>query len=177
MRFNEYINEMATPDEMMIAMKTSRNLGAVGANAVIPKIVRQLADKNDTILDFGAGKTAAHALALRSEGYNVTAYDFSQGEFNDPKALSKKYSFVYASNVLNVQSSEDMLMNDTLKPIYNVLQPGGKFVGNLPSSPLKGVYTGKTYKEAQNYLEGKLKEVFKSVERLKGSTPVYVCIK
>lgn len=178
-KFEKYLlSEMATPDEQAIAQATSRNTGAVGAKAIVPRMVRQYANKNkDVILDFGAGKAAAHTLALREEGYNVTAYDFSQSEFHDPTALNKKYTLVFASNVLNVQGSEDMLMNDTLRPIYKVLRPGGRFIGNLPSSPLKGMYKGLTYKECVALLQSKLEEVFSSVKRLEGSTPVWMCIK
>ena len=177
-KFEKYLAEMATPEEQSIAQATSHNNGAVGNNAVVPKVIRQIADKEtDVILDFGAGKAAAHTLSLRDEGYNVTAYDFSESEFHDPKALRKKYTLVYASNVLNVQGSENMLMLDTLKPIYNVLESGGRFVCNLPSNPLKGLYTGMSYKEAQTYLEGKLNDVFSSVQKMKGSTPVWICTK
>lgn len=170
--------EMATPEEQEIAQKTSRNLGAVGAKAIVPKIVRQYANKDkDVILDFGAGKAASHTLSLRDEGYNVTAYDFSQSEHHDPTALKRKYTMVFASNVLNVQGSEDMLMNDTLIPISRVLKTGGRFIGNLPSSPLKGLYNGLTYKEAINLLESKLREVFSDVKKLEGSTPIWICTK
>jgi SAM-dependent methyltransferase len=179
-KFEKYLQllEMATPDEKAIAQKTSRNMGAVGANAVVPKMVRKYANRDkDIILDFGAGKAAAHTLALRDEGYNVTAYDFSESEHHDPAALNRKYTMVFASNVLNVQGSEDMLMNDTLKPIYKVLKSGGRFIGNLPSSPLKGLYKGLSYKEAITLLESKLSEVFGKVERLEGSTPIWLCTK
>jgi hypothetical protein len=177
-KFEKYLSEMATPEEQAIAQKTSRNMGAVGANAIVPRIVRQYANKNsDIILDFGAGKNASHTLALREEGYNCTAYDFSQSEFHDPAALNRKYSLVFASNVLNVQGSEDMLLNDTLLPIAKVLKQGGRFIGNLPSSPLKGLYKGLSYKDAIALLQSKLEEVFSSVKRLEGSNAVWMCIK
>lgn len=179
-KFEKYLQllEMATPDEQAIAQATSRNLGAVGAKAVVPKMVRKYADKDkDKILDFGAGKAAAHTLSLRDEGYDVTAYDFSQSEHHDPTALNRKYTMVFASNVLNVQGSEDMLMNDTLRPISKVLKKGGKFIGNLPSSPLKGLYNGLSYKEAIALLDSKLREVFSKVDRLEGSTPMWMCTK
>lgn len=179
-KFEKYLKllEMASPDEQAIAQATSRNTLAIGAKAVIPRIVRQYADKDkDIILDFGAGKAAAHTLSLRDEGYNVTAYDFSQSEHHDPTALNRKYTMVFASNVLNVQGSEEMLMHDTLNPISRVLKPGGKFICNLPSSPLKGLYNGLTYKEAINLLQDKLRAVFSKANRIEGSTPVWVCTK
>ena len=177
-KYITYLTEMATPEEQAIAQKTARSAGAVSDKAIIPKVVRQYANKDkDTILDFGSGPAAKHTMTLRNDGYNVTAHDFSESENTDPKAMSKKYTMVYASNVLNVQGSESMLMNDTLKPIYKVLTKGGKFIANLPSSPLKGLYNNMTYREAINLLQGKLEEVFASVERLKGSTPVFICTK
>jgi len=177
-KFEQYLLEMATPEEQAIAQKTARSAGAVSDKAIVPRVVRQYADKDkDVILDFGSGPAAKHALALRADGYDVTAYDFSESENTDPKAMSKKYTMVYASNVLNVQGSEAMLMNDTLKPIYKVLQPGGKFIANLPSSPLKGLYDGLKYSQAVNLIHEKLGEVFTTVERIKGSTPVFVCTK
>jgi hypothetical protein len=176
-KFEKYLAEMASPEEQAIAQATSRNMGAVGAKAVVPKMVRQYATENDKILDFGAGKAAAHTLALRGEGFDVTAYDFSQSEHHDPTALNRKYTMVFASNVLNVQGSEEMLMHDTLGPISKVLKKGGRFICNLPSSPLKGLYNGLSYKEAIALLEEKLRSVFAKVERLEGSTPIWLCTK
>jgi hypothetical protein len=182
-KFEEYLNEMATPLEKEIAQKTARSAGAVSDKAIIPKVVRQYANpEKDVILDFGSGPAAKHTLALRADGYNVTAYDFSESENTDPKAMSKQYTMVYASNVLNVQGSEQMLMHDTLGPIYRVLQKGGKFICNLPSSPLKGLYVDSNgdplkFSQAVNLLHQKLGEVFAHVERLKGSTPVFICTK
>lgn len=178
MKFKEFLNEMATDSEKNIAMKTSAS-GAVGGDkAITPKVVRQIATKEDKILDFGAGKTAYHTRSLRKDGFNVTAHDFTTTEYNDPKALSKRYDIVFASNVLNVQDSTKMLINDTLKPIHNILKKGGKFIANFPSSPLKGAYSNMTYSEAKSFIEGKLKKEFISVDRRNVSgTPVFICIK
>ena len=143
--FKQFFKEMASEDEKLIAQRTARSAGAVSDKAIVPRVVREYATKQDVILDFGSGPMAKHATALKNEGYNVNAYDFSESEYTDPNALSKKYTLIYASNVLNVQGSEQMLFNDTLKPIYKALLPQGKFICNLPSSPLKGLYSGLKY--------------------------------
>ena len=123
-----------------IANRTSRSRGAVGAKAVTPRVVRNLAKKSDKILDFGAGKDAAHAEALRADGYDVTAHEFGSNVregLHDPDALRHgPYSMAYASNVLNVQSSEAMLKK-TLTQIHRALRNGGAFIGNFPGSPRK----------------------------------------
>lgn len=142
--------------DIAVANKTSRANGAVGKNAITPKYVRELLNdltgddsclsKEDvTVLDFGAGKTAAHAQALLEDGYQVLAYEF--GDNIDPRihcelALMNKYNVVYASNVLNVQSSVDMA-RATIKQIHDVMEDGGVFVANYPQSPRKSDITPK----------------------------------
>lgn len=168
--FRQFVEEF-TPEQIKIANATSRTSGAVGGNAVVPKHVRQIAKKDHKILDFGAGKHAAHAKALNDEGYNVTAHEFggNQAEgIHDPKALSKKYDVAYASNVLNVQSSPEML-GRTLDQIHGALHPHGSFIANLPSSPRK--YEGLT----GDHVKSELEKRFHSVERIGGtkSIPVF----
>jgi len=124
-----------------IANRTSRSRGAVGAKAVTPRVVRSLVkNKSAKILDFGAGKGADHAMSLREDGYDVTAHEFGsnvQPGVHDPDALRNgPYHVVYASNVLNVQSSKAMLRK-TLMQIHKALRPGGVFIGNFPMSPRK----------------------------------------
>ena len=138
-QFVDQLNEKFNQGEMDIANKTSRSAGAVSGKALVPRHVEQLADKKDDILDFGAGKDAIHAKNLREKGFNVTAHEFGSNQkegVHDPKALNKKYHTVYASNVLNVQSSHDML-GKTLDQIHKSTQLGGQFIGNLPMSPRK----------------------------------------
>ncbi|MCA9667490.1 MAG: methyltransferase domain-containing protein [Myxococcales bacterium] len=125
--------------EMRIANLTSRSHGAVGKNAITPRVVRQGLAKQETVLDFGAGRDALHAQTLRSLGYKVTAHEFGDNAVpgvHDPKALERRYDVVYASNVLNVQSSRGML-DRTLAQIAGTVKPGGRFVGNYPGSPRK----------------------------------------
>lgn len=165
------VSEEFTPEQMKIANATSRTMGAIGANAVVPRHVRQIAKKEDKILDFGAGKHAAHAQSLKGEGYNVTAHEFGDNQvkgLHDPQALSRKYDLAYASNVLNVQSSPEML-GKTLDQIKGSLHPHGSFIANLPASPRK-------YDELTgDHLKGELEKRFHEVERIGGtkSIPVF----
>jgi len=157
-----------TAREVEVANKTSRTLGAVGKNAVVPKYVSENTDKGDTILDFGAGKDAGHANALSKQGFNVTAYDFGNNVkegIHDPNALAKKYDVVYASNVLNVQSSRNML-NNTLNEIAGSVKANGRAVVNLPASPRKMKSLD------ANMIERGLNQRFSSVERVGGTASV-----
>ena len=116
-----------TTQEMDIAKRTSRSNGA---SAV----------KNKTILDFGAGRYCTSTKYLRQKGFdNVTPYDLWCGdgdELLDAQALYQSYDVVFASNVLNVQSSLDMFC-ETLWQIWDALNDGGEFICNYPSSPRK----------------------------------------
>ncbi len=134
-------NEM----EIKIANATSRSNGASAKNkdgsirAIVPRYVAEHMDKEDSILDFGAGKAALHTKWLRGQGFNVTAYDFGDNcveGLHDREALSKQYKVIMASNVLNVQSSKQMLI-ETLQQMYNSLAPGGKLICNYPANPRK----------------------------------------
>lgn len=157
------------PEDVAKANATSRSVGAVGSAAVTPKYVESTSSKAETILDFGAGKDAAHAKRLRDAGYNVTAYDFGSNlkeGLHDPQALSRKYDTVYASNVLNVQSGPEMLRN-TLEQIKSVTS--GRAVFNYPDSPR---YTKMTPVQVANTI----KEVFGVEPKLVGgrpSTPIW----
>lgn len=163
-------------EEIEIANKTSRNSGAIGKKAIVPKYVLENVEKTLKVLDFGAGKTAAHTQMLRDEGFeDVTAFEFGSNlspEYHDKNALKKKYDVIFASNVLNVQSSEEML-DITLDSIYNSLKRKGTFICNLPMSPRK-------FDELDSdFLLGKLDDKFSKVERVGGTTsaPLYKCTK
>ena len=120
---------MPTAEQISIANKTSRNSKAIGSKAVTPKYVRAWKDMNAdketcSILDFGAGKTAAHTAALVADGYLCLAHEF--GDNIDPRyhcelAMSNKYDVVFASNVLNVQQSLYMF-TETINEIKSVLK-------------------------------------------------------
>jgi len=170
---------MFTNDEIRIANATSRTNGASAKNkdgsvrAVVPKYVAQYINKEEKLLDFGAGRDAVHTKWLRELGFNITAYDFGDNVIeglHDKDALSKKYSVIMASNVLNVQSSMNMLWG-TLRQINDSLEYGGKFVCNYPSSPRKmELLTARS-------LEHILKSFFNgNIERVGGSSsaPLWV---
>ncbi len=168
---------MFTQTDIEVANKTSRANGAIGKNAITPRYVREwlgYPDDDVMILDFGAGKTAAHAQALLEDGYNVTAYEFGENidpRFHDEFALMNKYDVVYASNVLNVQSGFDMALI-TIQQVVDVLKEDGTFFANFPASPRKSDIKPK---EMQDFLHA----FFESVERVGGTTsaPLWMCTK
>jgi hypothetical protein len=105
----------------------------------VPRVVGEMAKPGMTILDFGAGKEAIHVHMLRAKGLDVTAYDFGANVrlgLHDPDALSRQYDLVYASNVLNVQSSLEML-HGTVAQIAGATKDEGHVVVNLPREPRK----------------------------------------
>jgi hypothetical protein len=162
------IASLFTEDEISIATSTARSAGAVGPQALVPRTVREVASPDDTILDFGSGPEEAHAQKLREDGFNVTAWDFGK----NPEALYKQYDIVYASNVLNVQSSLDMLER-TVRQIADSVRPGGTVVVNLPLSPRKSPdLNPKT-------LETILSRYFADIQRVAGKSnaPVYTAIR
>ena len=157
-------NEM----EIKIANATSRSGGASAINkdgsirAIVPRYVAEHINKEESLLDFGAGKGAVHTKWLREEGFNVTAYDFGDNiieGLHDKNALQKQYKVIMASNVLNVQSSLDMLF-ETLRQIDNSLEPGGEFVCNYPASPRKMVLAANDLREIlQSIFKGRIEKV------------------
>ena len=157
-------NEM----EIKIANATSRSNGASAINkdgsirAVVPKYVVNNINKEDSVLDFGAGKGAVHTKWLREQGFNATAYDFGDNlieGLHDEDALSKQYKVIMCSNVLNVQSSLSMMI-ETLGQINNSLEPGGQFICNYPASPRKMELTAGDLREIiQSIFKGKIERV------------------
>lgn len=159
---------MFSMEEIKIANATSRSNGASARNkdgsirAIVPKYVAEHINKENSILDFGAGRNAVHTRWLREEGFNVTAYDFGENcieGLHDRDALSKQYKVIMASNVLNVNSSLNMLL-ETLKQIYNSLEPGGEFICNYPASPRKLLLAASDLREIiQSIFKGKIERV------------------
>jgi len=158
------VKEEFDPEAVKIANSTSRNSGAVGAKAITPRYVESVAKSNHKILDFGSGKDAAHAKRLREKGFDVTAHEFgsNQNENHDKDALNRQYDHVYASNVLNVQSSKEM-MGKTLDQIHGAVKKGGSFTGNFPESPRKAEDID------ASHVENELKNRFEVVKRVGGS--------
>jgi SAM-dependent methyltransferase len=136
-----------TEDEVERMNKTSRCTGAVGAKALVPRVVDGVLSDNlkMTVLDYGAGKDAYHTKNLRArhwhEGHTIVAYDIGDNVIaglHEPTALDlpEFYDMVYASCVLNVQESQQAMLN-VLAEVKRVLKPGGVFICNYPASPRK----------------------------------------
>ena len=153
----ELITEMSytdiSPEEIIRANKSSRSSGAVGPKAITPRMVLQYikdtGNKDIKILDFGSGKDAKHTYALRDMGLNVTAHDFSSNindEHHDSNALNRIYDMIFASNVLNVQGSEQM-MRRTIEDVLKTMNNDSVFIANFPSSPRYGFQTAKEVKD------------------------------
>ena len=131
-------------EKIKIANKTARSSGASALNkdgsirSVVGRYILDNVSKDASILDFGSGPAAVQTLALRDAGFkNVSAYDFgvnTRDGIQDPDALNKKYDVVFASNVLNVSSDEEML-RETLRDIKKAAK--NEIVFNYPSSPRK----------------------------------------
>ena len=125
-----------TNSEILAANKTyRRSFGPYPA--VIPRILREMWSPSiGTVLDFGAGTHARYALELRDAGYDVTAYDFGRnvGPDIESDALDREYDLVYASNVINVQSSRDMVLR-TLAEIRGAMKRVA--IVNYPQEPRK----------------------------------------
>lgn len=79
----------------------------------------------------------------------------------DKYALDRQYDVVFASNVINVQSSMEML-RETLMQIYKATKYGGEFICNYPISPRK-------MDMATDDIARIIKEVFGNVERVSGT--------
>lgn len=174
---NEYKDEYVS-----IANKTSRTSGASALNkdgsirSVVGRYVLSNVDKDASILDFGAGKDAVQTQALLANGFkNVTAYDFGSNikdGVHDPNALSKTYDVVFASNVLNVSSDEEMLA-ETISEIWSACKNGGKVIVNYPSSPRKA---GLNASEVETIIKNVTGQTPKIVASSK-SAPVWELVK
>lgn len=128
-------------NDIKTANKTARSKGAVGQKAILPMFVWHATKPEQSILDFGAGPMAIHASLLFSlDRPHTVAHDFGDNfvaGVHDPEALSREYDVVYASNVLNVQATTEML-EETLAEIWQCVKPGtGRFICNYPRSPRK----------------------------------------
>ena len=160
-------------EHIEIANKTSRANGMIGKNALVPKFVKQIVSKDQTILDFGAGKHAMHTQELRSKGYNITAYDFGNNvtELHDPNALNKKYDVVFASNVLNTLSTVEDI-EQTVSQMINCVEEDGILIVNIPASPRK---LQEVPEDSHNSVWNCLHKEFCRINRIGGTAkaPVY----
>lgn len=132
-----------TIEEIKIANSTYRRRGSSvfdkdgNVRSVVARYIEGHVDKCKKILDYGCGSEFIQGNYLRQQDFDVDGWDIG---VNKPKncvsELRHIYDVVYASNVLNVISSESMLM-ETLDQIYNCLKPGGLFISNYPAAPHK----------------------------------------
>ncbi len=147
-----------TDEAISIANKTTR---AWKKGTAVTKVVSDKVGRDETVLDFGAGKTATQSDLLRKSGFkNVTSHDFGTNVvegLHDPQALSKAYDVVQVSNVLNVQSTPQML-SDTLQQVAKVTKKRAFL--NYPTSPRKMNLSPKQ-------MEQELQKHFSNVERVK----------
>lgn len=135
---------LMSAEQVKAVNKTSRARGAVGANAVVPRLVRAIANRGeirDLILDYGAGKEALHTKALRAEGYTVFAHEIGENfvpgvHLAGALERSFKYDLVFASNVLNVLPSKS-IVEAVLDEMQRVLSPAGIVIVNYPKTPRK----------------------------------------
>lgn len=163
---------MISLEEKQAAMKTARSAGAVSGKAIVPRVVRSMAFKDETcILDYGCGKDQLHVLSLRSEGYVAYGYDFSLPE--SKSNLGASYDIVYLSNVLNVQSSLGMLF-ETLQEVRNLTwkAANGKAVINYPASPRK---LGINVTSMENILKTYFGHVVRLPKSQVGNNVVWCC--
>ncbi len=135
---------MLTEEETKLVNKTSRGKGAVGRNALVPKVVLKLAKDTGNmakqeVIDFGAGKEAIHTKWLRKKGLNVEAHeigDNSNYRIHNVCATLHPYDIVMASNILNVQPTYHAL-KETLMELRCLTRPYGMLVCNYPAVPRK----------------------------------------
>lgn len=134
---------MFTQEEIRIANSTYRSKGSSvfdkdgNVRSVVARFVVNSISKDKKILDFGCGSEFIQGKYLRELGFDVSGWDFGDNKPKDcVEKLEQVYDVVYASNVLNVISSRQMLM-ETLEQIRGCLKDGGIFIANYPQSPRK----------------------------------------
>ena len=67
--FMPHNNSPYNDEDMHIAMRTSRGIGAVAADRMrVPQVARLFMRPHHTILDFGAGLHALNAQQFKNEG-------------------------------------------------------------------------------------------------------------
>ena len=165
-----------------ISNATSRNAGAVGKNALVPRVVRDRYGRLDdlNVLDFGAGKAAAHAVSMQVAyslyGWQVDAFEFGANVVEglhlseqDADRNAGLYHVVYASNVLNTVSSWSQL-HVTLATARRFTRYTGFFIANYPASPRKSNVTPDEVEQA-------LGQYWVNVVRVAGTkaAPVWEC--
>ena len=158
-----------TAQEIKIANATYRRRGSSvfdkdgNVRSVVARFVEGNIDKYKRILDYGCGSEFIQGNYLRRLGFNVDGWDIGNNKpQNCVNELRQIYDVVYASNVLNVISSVDMLM-ETLEQVYNCLNYGGLFIANYPSSPRK-------MNVDKSFIESAIQSKFGGTVRVVGGT-------
>lgn len=160
---------MTILDETERAIRSARSTGAVGKNAIVPRIIPHLANKTNLILDFGCGKDMIHVKALKEEGYIIEGYDFSLPKTNE-FLISGYYDIIYLSNVLNVQSSEKML-EDLIETVWMCLRSQGFVIANYPKDPR---YLGWSTTKMVEWLQENFISVVRINKELAGNNIVWI---
>ena len=124
------------PPETLKANRSARSKGAIGKNAVVPKLVEEMFPKSFKILDYGSGPARIHQTSLELAGFDVDAFDFGKNwrEGMQYEVFPLRYDLIYASNVMNTWSSTQMISSSLLE-IYSGLKKGGIFLANYPKKP------------------------------------------
>lgn len=138
----------------------------------LPRILHKYIRKGERVLDFGAGPDAYGTMALRSQGFSVTAHDIGRNRvagIHDPGAMKRKYHVIFASNVLNVQPSR-LHVQSVISVVKSHLLTGGKFFCNFPESPRYNDYTVAT-------IEKMLVAKFSMVQRISKHPVAWMCVK
>lgn len=162
---------MTVLDETERAIRSARSTGAVGKNAIVPRIIPQLASRSPDldILDFGCGKDMIHVKALREKGYSVDGYDLSLPETKE-FIKNRCYDIIYLSNVLNIQSSEEML-EDLINDVWYRLHHQGFVVANYPKDPR---YLGWSTEKMLKWLQFNFASVVRVNRNLAGKNIVWI---
>lgn len=169
---------MFTEEEIKIANATYRSKGSSvfdkdgNIRSVVARFVARNITKDKKILDFGCGPEFIQGKYLKNLGFDVSGWDFGS---NKPKdcvdKLEEVYDVVFASNVLNVISSQSML-TETLDQIKNCLKHDGVFITNYPQSPRKMAITDK---EMCNIIQEKIGGMAHKISGV--SSPMWVFTK
>ena len=139
-----------TTDYERFVNRTSRSSGAVGTRPVCYKWALRLTStgiwmgglgtsfrlspERVRVLDFGCGKGARHALALKAAGLaEVHPWDIGDNSPGVGKP-SGKYNLVILSNVLNVQPDADDVSR-VLQEAWSYVDELGFMILNYPKNP------------------------------------------
>ena len=79
-----------TVEEVKIANFTCRYTGCFGQKAIVPRLVLEMVELGQTVLDYGAGIKAIHIQKFKDKGIDITAHyfgiNFTEG-IHDPDEL------------------------------------------------------------------------------------------